>query len=248
MLCENGPRGPGRRLNPYPISHMGWRPGPTGRHQGGTIIGEPVRAEASSDALPLNRREFVYYLWDISLAVFLSGPAGASLWFALPRFRAGQFGGVFTLASEETPTPDSGPKDSAQGPFWLMTVGPQSLNDPRQPGDYPLTPGLRALNKACTHPGCLHKWVSSNDRFECPCHGSRFLRSGARIDGPARRNLDVFTIEALDRDGKAMARTGPSIESRKGTALQLPLGTVELRIDTGRRILGAPNSRPGGGL
>ncbi len=197
---------------------------------------------------PLSRREFLYYLWGISMVVFMAGSGGVAVWFALPRFREGEFGGVFTVPVGEVPPPDSGPKEFASGRFWLVNVGPATLSDPRQPRDYPLTPGVKALYKVCVHLGCLYKWVPTNNRFECPCHGSKYLQSGTRIDGPARRNLDVFIAEAVDGQGKALARTEPAMGNDEGSSLVIPSGTVALRIDTGRRIVGAPNSKPGGGL
>ena len=46
----------------------------------------------------------------------------------------------------------------------------------------------------CTHLGCLYKWAQSNNRFECPCHGSKFSREGFYIEGPAPRSLDTFLV------------------------------------------------------
>jgi cytochrome b6-f complex iron-sulfur subunit len=88
--------------------------------------------------VPLSRREFLNYLWGASMAVFLAGGGGVTLWFALPRFREGEFGGVFTLPIAELPTPDSQPTDFPDGRFWLVNIGDGSLQDPRQPKDYPL--------------------------------------------------------------------------------------------------------------
>ncbi|HJX40379.1 MAG TPA: Rieske 2Fe-2S domain-containing protein, partial [Anaerolineales bacterium] len=91
-----------------------------------------------------------------------------------------------------------------------------------------------------------------NDRFECPCHGSKYLKTGTRVDGPARRNLDQFITEVVDANGEVLARTEPSYPPGstrdEGTTLPLPPGAVALRIDTGRRISGAPNTQPGGGV
>jgi cytochrome b6-f complex iron-sulfur subunit len=199
-------------------------------------------------SLPLSRREFLYYLWGASMAVFLAGSAGASLWFMLPRFREGEFGGVFTLPIGDIPPADSGPKEYAAGRFWLVNVGPKTLGDPRQPRDYHLQAGVKALYKVCVHLGCIYRWTPTNDRFECPCHGSKYLKSGTRIDGPARRNLDVFIMEIIDAQGKVLARTESEMGSNEGTALTIPNGAVSIRIDTGRRIQGAPNSKPGGGI
>ncbi len=208
---------------------------------------EPAGDETRT-APPLSRREFLYYTWAFSMVVFMAGSGGAAIWFTLPRFREGEFGGTFMIPIDQAPKPDADPAEFPEGRFWLVNLGTAALSDPRQPGDYPLQGGLRALYKVCTHLGCLYRWAPTNDRFECPCHGSKFLRTGARIDGPARRNLDAFMIEALNEAGEVLARAEPSMESREGTALALPPGSSRLRIDTGRRILGAPNRLPGGGI
>lgn len=197
---------------------------------------------------PLTRREFLYYVWGSSMAVFLAGAGGVTIWFALPRFREGEFGGVFIIPIEDIPAPDSIPKPFADGRFWLVNIGDQTLDDPRQPEDYELNPGIRALYMVCVHLGCLYRWVPVNDRFECPCHGSKYLRSSARISGPANRNLDQFLMQVLDASGNVLVQTEATWPgSREGTALPVPPGAVALRIDTGPRMNGAPNTAPGGG-
>jgi cytochrome b6-f complex iron-sulfur subunit len=211
-------------------------------------MGQAVAEAGSWASVPLSRREFLYYLWGASMAVALAGSGGALVWFALPRFREGQFGGVFTVPVDEIPPADVEPKEYAAGRFWLVNLGPKSLADERQPRDYPLKPGVRALFKVCTHLGCLYKWNPVSDRFECPCHGSKFLKTGTRIDGPARRNLDVFVVEAVDAQGNVLARSEPLMDSTEGRPVEIPPQAVALRVDTGRRVMGAPNTRPGGGL
>ena len=213
-------------------------------------------SQAPSDSFfsaPLSRREFLYYLWGVSMAVFLAGSSGALLWFALPRFREGEFGGFFSVPVNQVPPADSGPAEFPDGRFWLVNIGPQTVDDPRRPADYPLQQGVRAIYKVCTHLGCLYKWVPTNDRFECPCHGSKFLKTGTRIDGPARRNLDVFIIQALNANGEVLAQTEATFPAgdsatTEGSPLVLPPETTSLRIDTGKRVKGALNSKPGGGL
>jgi len=205
-------------------------------------------APGAEAGVPLSRREFLNYLWGASMAVFLAGGGGVTLWYALPRFREGEFGGVFTLPITNLPAPDSPPADFPDGRFWLVNVGDGTLQDPRQPKDYPLEPGVKALYKVCVHLGCLYKWVPTNDRFECPCHGSKYLKSGARIDGPARRNLDVFFVEVLDASGNVLSRSEPVMGSQEASSVVIPPEAVALRIDTGRRVTGASNSKPGGGI
>src|SRR3970282_551036 len=87
-------------------------------------------AGAGAGSLPLTPRAFPSYLWGSSMAVFLAGSGGVSIWFALPRFRAGEFGGVFTLPIEEIPPPDSGPKEFPDGRFWLGNIWEGTLNAP----------------------------------------------------------------------------------------------------------------------
>lgn len=200
------------------------------------------------ERVPLSRREFLNYLWAMSMAVAMAGSGGAAIWFLVPRFREGEFGGVFVVPVNEIPPVDTPPKEFPEGRFWISSIGPVTIEDGRRPDDYPIQEGVRAIYKVCTHLGCLYKWVDSNDRFECPCHGSKFLATGARLDGPARRNLDVFPIEVVDASGNVLAHTEPAMDSHEGTPVAIPSEAVELRIDTGRRITGAPNSAAGGGI
>jgi len=212
-----------------------------------TEAAAPIPAGASG-SLPLSRREFLYYLWGVSMAVAIAGATGATIWFALPRFKEGEFGGVVTLPVGELPPPDSGPVAYPDGRFWLVNIGEETIGDARQPAVYPLAPGVKALYMVCVHLGCLYKWQPTNDRFECPCHASKYLKSDARIDGPARRNLDVFVIEAVDAGGNVVARTEPVMGSSEGSSVLITPDVVSLRVDTGRRISGAVNTRPGGGV
>lgn len=199
-------------------------------------------------ATPLSRREFLYYLWGASMAVFMAGSGGAVLWFALPRFREGEFGGVFEVSLDQIPPENSPPADFPEGRFWIVNMGTDVIADPRQPADYPLQTGIKALYKVCVHLGCLYKWVPVNDRFECPCHGSKFLTTGTRTGGPANRNLDVFVIEFVDAEGDVLARTEPAMNTVEGTAVQVPDEAARLLVDTGKRIQGAPNTQEGGGF
>jgi cytochrome b6-f complex iron-sulfur subunit len=194
----------------------------------------------------MTRREFLYYLWTASMALFMAQTGGALLWFLVPRFRAGEFGGVFELDLDKIPSPDSGPVPFDDGRFWLVNLGAKSVSDPRLPKDYPQTQGVKALYKICVHLGCIYKWVPTNDRFECPCHGSKYLPSGVRVDGPARRNLDVFVIQAVDASGKVLAETKPAEGTVDGAAINVT-GAAKLRVNTGLRINGAFNQKPGGG-
>lgn len=43
--------------------------------------------------------------------------------------------------------------------------------------------------KRCPHLGCALKWNPMEHSWDCPCHGSRFTRSGRLLDNPANGNL-----------------------------------------------------------
>src|ERR1039457_3546790 len=49
--------------------------------------------------------------------------------------------------------------------------------------------GYFALNAVCTHLGCLTAWNQDLGIIACPCHGSKFKRTGEKIEGPAPKPL-----------------------------------------------------------
>jgi len=199
----------------------------------------------TTQPLPVTRREFLYYVWAASIACFTAETTGALLWFALPRAHANKFGGPFTIPPEEIPLPDSLPARYTAGRFWLVNIGTERATDPRHPQNAVTQPGLAAFFALCTHEHCDYKWVPINNRFECPCHGAKFLLDGTRVDGPAQRDLDRFQIRALDADGGLLAATklgNDHDDSTVGQPLALPEGTAAIVIDTGKLIRGHPRS------
>jgi cytochrome b6-f complex iron-sulfur subunit len=49
--------------------------------------------------------------------------------------------------------------------------------------------GYFALNAVCTHLGCLTSWNQDLGIIACPCHGSKFKRTGEKMEGPAPKPL-----------------------------------------------------------
>lgn len=173
--------------------------------------GEQVEVAAPS------RREFLYYVWGASIALLLGQATAGIIWFALPRFKEGTFGGVFNFAPERLPSPGVTPVTVTEGRFHVIV------------DDFG---GLNTLYAVCTHLGCLPKWSSVNVRFECPCHGSMFELDGTYIQGPAPRGLDRFQTVVTFDDGSTATNDG-------GTPIPLNGRTVtSIAIDTGARILG----------
>jgi cytochrome b6-f complex iron-sulfur subunit len=183
-------------------------------------------AEATiTNPRPMSRREFLFYIWGASITLSLAGSAGAILWFAYPRFREGEFGGLFSVDAGAIPSVDAAPEEHPEGRFWLVNTNQ----------------GVLALYKVCTHLGCLYKWTPSNNRFECPCHGSKYTREGQWIEGPAPRSLDRFVIQVVDAGGGVLAETedgDANVDPAAGGPVEVPSGAAELKIDTGDRVKG----------
>jgi cytochrome b6-f complex iron-sulfur subunit len=163
---------------------------------------------------PLTRRELLNYVWLGSLGVFLAQLGGASLLFALPRFRVGEFGGIFEAGDASiVPAVDDPPLAYNEGKFWLVNSGE----------------GVLAIYRVCTHLGCLYAWQAAQDRFICPCHGSQFQKGGKYLQGPAPRSLDAFNLIVVDA-------AGTKITDTKTVAATLGVPYAPVPIADGQRI------------
>ena len=60
--------------------------------------------------------------------------------------------------------------------------------------------GIWALSAVCTHLGCFTQWKPESDQIACPCHGSKYQKSGTVQAGPAPRPLPHFSL-TLGEDG-----------------------------------------------
>lgn len=177
---------------------------------------QPAKAGAAVEVSPPSRREFLYYIWGASIALLLGEASAGLIWFALPRFKAGEFGGTFSYDGDAIPAENVPPVFIASARFWLSTV----------PNE-----GFVALYGVCTHLGCLPKWVPTNNRFECPCHGSKYQKDGHYIEGPAPRSLDRFKTVVTFEDGTT-ATTNANGDPIPLNGKQI----VNVSINTGARI------------
>ena len=66
---------------------------------------------------------------------------------------------------------------------------------------------LFALSAICTHKKCKLK-VERDRSFYCPCHGSTFDPSGHVTQGPAKRDLPVFTT-SISKSGDLLVTIPP---------------------------------------
>jgi cytochrome b6-f complex iron-sulfur subunit len=63
--------------------------------------------------------------------------------------------------------------------------------------------GFYALISVCTHLGCTPNFLSAENKFKCPCHGSGFRTTGVNFEGPAPRPLERARIVMAD-DGQIL--------------------------------------------
>jgi cytochrome b6-f complex iron-sulfur subunit len=65
------------------------------------------------------------------------------------------------------------------------------------------TSGFYALITVCTHLGCTPNYLSAENKFKCPCHGSGYRLTGVNFEGPAPRPLERARV-ALSDDGQIL--------------------------------------------
>lgn len=175
--------------------------------------------EIQEEKMEVNRREFLNLAWLASLGFLTLSLSGVTILFTYPRFKEGEFGGIFTFGPvDELPALDVGPDNYPKVKMWVS-------NTPE---------GLYALYKVCPHLGCLYGWNDQEFKFICPCHGSQYEKNGDYISGPAPRSLDRFVIRIEDEAGNVLAETPAD-----GGPVPVPADSgAIIRVDTGSRING----------
>ena len=59
-----------------------------------------------------------------------------------------------------------------------------------------------ALNAECSHLGCVVPWNEFEQKFECPCHGSKYDAMGNVLRGPAPNALALAHVSTDEESGK----------------------------------------------
>jgi len=77
------------------------------------------------------------------------------------------------------------------------------------------TERLFVIYARCTHLGCTPDWISSENKFKCPCHGSGYTFEGINFEGPAPRPMDRAHVE-LDPTGQILVDTSRLYKWPKG--------------------------------
>jgi cytochrome b6-f complex iron-sulfur subunit len=71
------------------------------------------------------------------------------------------------------------------------------------------------LSTVCTHLGCTPNWLSADEKFKCPCHGSGFNKEGINIEGPAPRPLERYKVTFAE-DGQLLIDKNTKYQEEKG--------------------------------
>ena len=79
--------------------------------------------------------------------------------------------------------------------IWIVRIADENVE--------PHGSGFYALFTICTHLGCTPNFLSAENKFKCPCHGSGYRTTGVNFEGPAPRPLERAKISLSD-DGQIL--------------------------------------------
>lgn len=176
----------------------------------------------SEEKVSMTRQEAINLAWLASLGFLVFEIGGVAVLFAYPRFKEGEFGGIFTFgAVADLPEQQAEPLNFPKLKMWLTHTAQ----------------GVVALYKVCPHLGCLYGWSDQDFKFICPCHGSQYEYDGDYIQGPAPRSLDRFAIQIVDSQSGEVLADNSSIGYGPIPLDGLP-ETAIVQIDTGDKELG----------
>ncbi len=69
------------------------------------------------------------------------------------------------------------------------------------------------IRPVCPHRGCAVNWQAEQNRFACPCHGSKFDAQGRVLRGPARKPLPLVTVVERQNQIRLVDRA-PALDPR----------------------------------
>lgn len=195
-----------------------------------------------TDGGGITRREFLYPVWGASLALTTVETTDLLIWFALPRFRAGQFGGQFTVSVDAVPQINGPPHNFSEGRFWLVNLNTSS-DRVRNGCIWPPTKknllwGWPLSTKSVLIWAAYTIGTQANERFECPCHGSKYRLDGRRIEDPAPRSCDRFLVSALDESETVLAAAEVGTDGWHLCTPAIAVWNCLIQVDTGALLKG----------
>ena len=60
--------------------------------------------------------------------------------------------------------------------------------------------GIYAISAVCTHLGCLTRWNEHSGEIACPCHGTKFSKTGIVLEGPSAKTLPRFAVSLNEKN------------------------------------------------
>jgi cytochrome b6-f complex iron-sulfur subunit len=60
--------------------------------------------------------------------------------------------------------------------------------------------GIYAISAVCTHLGCVTRWDENKAEIACPCHGTKFSKTGSVIEGPTSKTLPRFSVSLNEKN------------------------------------------------
>lgn len=139
-----------------------------------------------------SRRSFTRNAALGAVGIVVAQITGGFVWLLWPN-KTGAFGGEINLSAQNVPEVGGEPFRYAQGQFFVVNT----------------EEGVLALWWKCPHLGCTVPWISGQNQFICPCHGSVYEYNGARVSGPAPYGLDIMPLTVRD-DGGITVDTNPA--------------------------------------
>ncbi len=147
---------------------------------------------SSSSRKLTSRRSFTRNAALGAVGIVTAQIGAGFVWLLWPN-QTGAFGSVITVAAANVPEPGGEPFRWTPGQFYLVHTDD----------------GVEALWWKCVHLGCTVPWISGDEQFICPCHGSVYAYNGSRISGPAPRALDAMPV-TINEEGNVAVDTNPS--------------------------------------
>ncbi len=141
-----------------------------------------------------DRRAFFVKLGVGSLSIAAVGAVGFGYQFLSPNVLF-EPSPILNVGKPESYPPDSVTLDANSGIYLIHS-----------------NEGFFALGAVCTHLGCLTAWKPELGIIACPCHGSKFSRTGEKIEGPAPRSLPWYRVW-LSEEGDLMVDRSTTIRS-----------------------------------
>jgi cytochrome b6-f complex iron-sulfur subunit len=71
--------------------------------------------------------------------------------------------------------------------------------------------GIYAISAVCTHLGCLTRWNDNRGETTCPCHGTKFSKSGSVLEGPTSKTLPRFSL-SLNENNEIIVDKGIQVD------------------------------------